>query len=293
MPVYCMSGSAFMLVHVRKKFSCVSCVSPSDFVYPVCIPKDFFVYLLCIPRTVVPATVYKAPMFEGSENFPTRNPPLYALHCLAVVHPHPASFTSPSVTVPCFAIAHSPPASFLSPPAWCTQLGWGDHKYLLVHVLGAFKVQVFWRTRKNLMKLRECTDGNSRLLAAVRLMSPQLCLSTDADAGGAALSTRRLTLMERRLTGLELPDADSSRHASPQIYCMGSPLGSPVSLNRIDEIGSSRHASPQRSGGGGIARGLVGIGVARQEGCLHPSPRSGPLNSLLALQPPLPLVNCP
>ena len=52
-----------------------------DFVYPVRTPKEFFVYSFGIPRTVLPATVHKAPKFGDAEIFPTQKsrppPPLY------------------------------------------------------------------------------------------------------------------------------------------------------------------------------------------------------------------------
>ena len=64
-----------MLVCIPNKFACVSCVSQNDFVYNSVYPTRFFVYPLCIPRTVVPATVHKAPKFEGAEIFHTLNIP--------------------------------------------------------------------------------------------------------------------------------------------------------------------------------------------------------------------------
>ena len=76
MPVWCTSGSVFLLMRIPPKcFLCIMCIPENDFVCPVCIPKDFFVYLRCIPRTVVPASVQQAPKFWGAELSPTRTPP--------------------------------------------------------------------------------------------------------------------------------------------------------------------------------------------------------------------------
>ena len=60
------------------------CVPPKKMF--ACIPKYFFVHPLRIPRTVVPATVHKAPKFGGPEIFPTRTPPppMYAVRVCSV-----------------------------------------------------------------------------------------------------------------------------------------------------------------------------------------------------------------
>ena len=81
-PVCCMSGSVFMRVRIPKNvFLCILRIPKTEFVCPPCIPNDFFVYPLRIPRTVVPATVHKAPKFWGCRKFPPPTtpppPPLY------------------------------------------------------------------------------------------------------------------------------------------------------------------------------------------------------------------------
>ena len=59
-----------------KKVSCVSCASQRMVSCTPCVSRVyFFVYLLCIPRTVVPATVHKAPKFRGAEIPPRKSPP--------------------------------------------------------------------------------------------------------------------------------------------------------------------------------------------------------------------------
>ena len=82
-PVYCMSGSVVMLVRIPKNCSCVSSVSGRMMLCTRCVSqKNFFLYPRRIPRTVVPATVRKAPKVGGAENFPR---PRYVC-CIGCTH---------------------------------------------------------------------------------------------------------------------------------------------------------------------------------------------------------------
>ena len=72
-------GTGAQVLHARigrrasaypKTFSCASCVSQR-----MTCAKDLFMYPLCLPRTVVPATVQKAPKFGGAEIFSTGKSP--------------------------------------------------------------------------------------------------------------------------------------------------------------------------------------------------------------------------
>ena len=64
MPVYCMSGSVFLLVRLPKNF----------LVYPVYPERVFGVYAV-YPKDCGSRNGHKAPKFVGAEIIPTRNPP--------------------------------------------------------------------------------------------------------------------------------------------------------------------------------------------------------------------------
>ena len=74
-PMYCMSGSVFMLVRIPKFFSYVSCVPQKMILCTQCVSHQIFLWIRCVPQGLCSPQLYTRQQNLGVPKFfPPGNP---------------------------------------------------------------------------------------------------------------------------------------------------------------------------------------------------------------------------